>query len=175
MIKIRIHGIKDGIHEVNEIVPVSEVAGMLPEFFGNVSFVGKLRKIGKRFTITGFAECQIKLICDLSLEEYTDIISSEINVSFIADTELFLLNRENYDDPDIERAVHEDDEFFDISDDVREQLTVSIPMKRIAPQYRDKTFADLHPEFSAEINETAPDEEVQIDERWSALKKIKLN
>ncbi len=85
------------------------------------------------------------------------------------------MNKGNYDDPDTERAVHEDDEFFDISDDVREQLTVSIPMKRIAPQYRNKTFADLHPEFSAEITETISDDEVQIDERWSALKKIKLN
>lgn len=175
MIKIRIHGIKDGIHDLTEIVPVEEIEGMLPEFFGNVSFTGKMRKIGKRYTITGFAECQVRLICDLSLEEYTDTISSEINVSFIADTEMFLLSKGQYDDPDAERAVHEDDEFFDISNDVREQLAVSLPMKRIAPQYRDKSFADLHPEFSAEIAENIKEDEEQIDERWSALKKLKLN
>jgi|YNPBryulayer2012_1023412.scaffolds.fasta_scaffold28260_1 uncharacterized metal-binding protein YceD (DUF177 family) len=174
--KIRIHGIKDGIHDVREIVPVEEIEGMLPEFFGNVSFVGKMRKIGKRYTITGFAECNIRLICDLSLEEYTDTVSSEIKVSFIANTDMFLLQSGQSDDPDAERAVHEDDEFFDISNDVREQLAVSIPMKRIAPQYRNKTFADLHPEFSAEITENiSTNDEEQIDERWKALKNIKLN
>lgn len=173
--KIRIHGIKDGIHDVQEIVPVEEIDGMMPEFFGNVSFVGKMRKIGKRYTITGFAECKIKLVCDLSLEEYTDVVSSEIKVAFIADTDMFLLQGEQIDDPDAERAVHEDDEFFDISNDVREQLAVSIPMKRIAPQYRNKSFADLHPEFSAEIAEKIINEEEQIDERWKALKNIKLN
>jgi len=46
-----------------------------------------------------------------------------------------------------------------------------LPMKRIAPHYRGKSFEDIYPQFSAERPKNAKNKE--IDERWSALKKLK--
>ena len=43
-------------------------------------------------------------------------------------------------------------------------------MKRISPQYKGKTFAEICPQFSNENK----DKEV-ADERWQALKNINLN
>lgn len=177
MIKVRIHGIKDGLHDIAEDAPVSSIKDMSPEFIGDIHFEGKLRKLGKRFAITGFAECKAKLICDLSLEEYEDVISTEISVSFIADTVLFNLNgKEQEADPKAERVVHEDDEYFDLSSDVKEQLIVELPMKRVSPAFRDKSFEELHPELAGEskpIENESIDE--PVDSRWSALKNLKLN
>lgn len=174
MIKIRIHGIEDGLHNISESVPVSEIKDMSPEFFGDIKIEGKLRKIGKRFAITGFAQGTAKLICDLSLEDYEETISTEINVSFIADTVLFNLGKGKTADPSDERVVHEDDEYFDLSEDVKEQLAVELPMKRVSPKYRDKSFEELHPEYAVKSDIDEPKDE-EIDSRWSALKNIKLN
>ena len=176
MIKIRIHGIQDGVHDIAENEPSSSINDMLPEFFGDIRFEGKLRKIGKRFAITGFAYCKAKLICDLSLEEYEETISSELSVSFMADTAIYNLQKNADYDPTSERVVHEDDEFFDLSEDIKEQLAVDFPIKRISPAYRGKSFEEIHPQFAADGSETSEKESGdEIDSRWSALKNIKLN
>jgi hypothetical protein len=46
-------------------------------------------------------------------------------------------------------------------------------MKRVSPNYRNKSFEELHPEYSAQNEDDEPEEE--IDSRWSALKNIKFN
>lgn len=176
MIKVRIHGIEDGVHDISEDTPVVKMKDMMPEFFGNVHFEGKLRKLGKRYAITGFAQCTARLICDLSLEDYDEVVSSEISVSFMADTILFNLNGNKEMDPAAERVIHEDDEYFDLSEDIKEQLAVDLPMKRVSPKYRDKSFEEMHPEY-VNIIENKEDNSTDepIDTRWSALKNLKLN
>ena len=109
-----------------------------PEFFGEIKIEGLLRKYGKRFAFTGTAECKAKLICDLSLEEYEELITSELEISFMADSRLFMMRNEEDAAEADEKIVHEDDEFFDVSELVREQLALKLPMKRIAPKYREK-------------------------------------
>lgn len=174
MIKVRIRGIKDGKYPIAEEMPSSLVEDMPEEFCGNVVFEGNMRKLGKRYTVEGQAHCQAKLLCDLSLEEFYEDITADIAVSFMADTVLFNLHKEGNEDEKAERVVHEDDESFDLTDDIREQLIVNMPMKRIAPQYRGKTFEELHPELSSEANDEA-EAEAPTDERWGALKNLKLN
>ncbi len=172
MIKIRIHGIKDGQHDIKLSVPVDEIDEMFPEFFGNIDLEGKLRKIGNRFSFVGQVKCQAKLVCDLSLEEYTELIESDINVSFLADTTLFTLHGDKEVADFEEKIVHEDDEYYDISYEVSEALAVQLPMKRIAPEYRDKNLEDIYP-FVVDKQEEIPEE--PVDDRWAALKKLKFN
>lgn len=172
MIKIRIHGIKDGQHEIKMSVPVEEIDEMFPEFFGNIDLEGKLRKIGNRFSFVGQAKCQAKLVCDLSLEEYTELIETEINVSFLADTTLFMLHGDKEVAEFEEKIVHEDDEYYDISYEVNEALAVQLPMKRIAPEYREKNLEDIYP-FVVDKQEEKQEE--PVDDRWAALKKLKFN
>ena len=175
MIKIYIQGLKDGFYDIDMMNPVTDVDEIFPEFFGNITVKGKLRKFGKRFTFTGSIVCNAKLICDLSLKEYIQEIRGELNTSFLADSVLFRLHEaENSTDDETERIIHEDDKFIDISPEVREELAISIPMKRISPEFADKDFEDLYPQYSTKYKSFDP-ETVEEDQRWSVLKKLKLN
>jgi len=173
MLKILVKGIKDGEYDIDISSPVSEIEGFFPEFFGDVRFRGKLRILGKRYTVEGIAECKAHLVCDLSLEEYTETISVQISSSFYANNELYFslkgISEELRETP--EHIIHEDDKYIDISEDVRQELAIHLPMKRIAPHYRGKSFEDIYPQFSADTPKNAKNKE--IDERWSALKKLK--
>lgn len=175
MLKILVKGIKDGEYDVDISSPVEEIEGFFPEFFGEVRFRGKLRILGKRYTVEGVAECDANLVCDLSLEEYTETISVQITSSFYANNELYFslkgISEELRETP--EHIIHEDDKYIDISEDVRQELAIHLPMKRIAPKYRGKSFEDIYPQFSADIKPKGKTKE--IDERWSALKKLKNN
>jgi len=172
--KVRIHGIADGLYKIEEEMPVSKLAEMMPEFFGNIRFEGDLRVLGKRYTIIGKAQCTALLVCDISLEEYEELIETEIIIAFIADTVLFNLNNDNLPSSDGERVIHKDDEYFDLTDDIVEQLSVELPMKRVSPKYRDKSFGDIYPEFASKSTESEAAPETE-DNRWAALKNVKLN
>jgi uncharacterized metal-binding protein YceD (DUF177 family) len=173
MLKILVKGIKDGEYDIDISSPVSEIEGFFPEFFGDVRFRGKLRILGKRYTVEGIAECEAHLVCDLSLEEYTETISVQISSSFYANNELYFslkgISEELRETP--EHIIHEDDKYIDISEDVRQELAIHLPMKRIAPHYRGKSFEDIYPQFFADTPKNAKNKET--DERWSALKKLK--
>ncbi|MCX7879424.1 MAG: DUF177 domain-containing protein [Ignavibacteria bacterium] len=178
MLRILVKGIKDGVYDINLSSPVEELNGFFPEFFGEVRFQGKLRILGKRYTVIGTAECQAHLLCDLTLEEYTETISVEISSSFYANNELYYKMKgisEELRETD-EHIIHEDDKFIDITEDVRQELAINLPMKRIAPKYRDKTFEDIYPQYSANFSEktTEQNSEDDVDERWNELKKLKF-
>jgi uncharacterized metal-binding protein YceD (DUF177 family) len=179
MLKILVKGIKDGEYDVDISSPVKEIEGFFPEFFGEVRFRGKLRILGKRYTVEGIAECEAHLICDLSLEEYTETISVQITSSFYANNELYYAMQGISEElrETTEHIIHEDDKYIDISEDVRQELAIHLPMKRIAPQYRGKSFEDIYPQFSAESTQKKG-KKIQsddVDERWNELKKLKFN
>lgn len=181
MLKILIKGIKDGEYDIEISSPTEEIEGIFPEFFGNVSFVGKLRILGKRFTVVGKATCNAHLICDLSMEDYIEQIEVEIRSSFLANNELYYsmagISEELRESE--EHIIHEDDKYIDLTEDIRQELALGLPMKRIAPKYRDKSFDDIYPQYSAnkfvESKHQKKRKNQQIDERWSVLKKLKLN
>ncbi len=171
MVKIFIQGIKDGLYEIDQHVPVEEVKDIYPEFFGEIHLTGKLRKFGNRYTFTGAAECSAKLVCDVSVTEYEERIAADINVAFLADSKQKSLRYTVQNEEELgARLIGEDDKFIDISEDVREELAVNIPLKKVAPRFRDKSFEELHPEFSP-----GKEESKHIDERWSVLNKLKIN
>jgi uncharacterized metal-binding protein YceD (DUF177 family) len=62
------------------------------------------------------------------------------------DTELFLRQPNQQqrieEDPYALRLVRDDDTFVDVTADVAEELSVRLPIKRVAPQYRAMTFAE---------------------------------
>ncbi len=173
-----IQGIKDGEYDVDISSPTSAIEGFFPEFIGDVRFVGKLRILGKRYTVVGIAECDAQLTCDLSLEEFVEHIKVEIATSFFANNELYYsiqdLSKE-LKDAEV-HIIHEDEKYLDISDDVRQELAINLPMRRIAPKYRDKSFDEIYPQYSAA--HTQKDKKAsqdETDERWGPLKKLKLN
>lgn len=181
MLKILVKGLKDGEYNVDISSKAEEIDGIFPEFFGDVRFSGKLQILGKRYTVVGKAECDARLVCDLTLEEYVEHIVVEIKSSFLANNELFYrfsgINEElrEYE----EHIIHEDEKYINITNDVREELALGLPMKRVAPKYRNKSFDDIHPEYSAnkynEDKNKKKKKSQDIDERWTALQKLKFN
>lgn len=167
MLKIRIHGIKDGESDFTLEDNISNLTDLPEEFFGKITVEGKLTKIGKRYTVVGSAKCNAKLICDISLEEYIEEIIARFNYSFIVNNELYsiLKQKGEFENENGEIIVHEDDQFLDLSEELRQELILNIPMKKVAPQYRDKQLNEIYPELSIEE---------ESDPRWSELKKLKF-
>ncbi|MGB9702288.1 MAG: YceD family protein [Candidatus Kapaibacteriota bacterium] len=172
MLIVRVHGIKDGKSVLDLECDTSEIENISEEFFGKVNVHAVFTKVGKRYTLIGNAQCQAKLICDISLEEYDELINAEISYTFIANTESYMLRKDigDYETDNGEIIVHEDDQFIDISDLIRQDLLLNLPIKRVSPNYRDKSFEDLHPELSSKnIKDDV------VAERWLDLKKIKFS
>lgn len=160
-------GLKDGEYDIDLDIPVEEVPDLTEEFFGEIHIEGMLRKFAGRFTLVAEAEVQVKLICDRSLKEFIEDIEAVIKLSFKSAE----YKSDSFDENSEEIIFNADDKYLDITNEVREILTLSLPMKRVAPEYRKKDFSELYPEYSAngtEINEI-------IDDRWAPLKNLSSN
>ena len=179
MIEIYIQGIEDDSREIEIKTTAEEIEEMSPEFFGEVRLTGNLRKIGKRFAIKCRAECKANLIFDISRKEFEKLIVANITLSFTADNAMLdMIDNEDGSQEDKEnRVISEFAKSVDITKDVRDSLTVAIPMKKVAPGFENKSFEELHPELSAKADESdaiEKKEDNNLDPRWSALKNIKI-
>ena len=177
MIRIFIQGIKDGEHDIELSVPVEEIPEMLPEFSGQIRIKGKLRKSNKRYTLVGTAECSANLVCDISLKEFSENITGDFEIAFLADTKLLKNLKSNNTDEISNKekdVIHEDDKFLNITEIIREELLINLPMKRIAPELRGKDFEELYPQYSVHSLKKNKSKKDEPDERWAILKNIKL-
>lgn len=169
MLQIKTKGLKNGDYEIDETENTEKLEDLLPEFFGDIKLTGILTKSDRRLTFNGKAECDAKMFCDISGEEYIERIVADINVIFIINNELYFAQRESgqFDiDMDTEIALHEDDFFYDLTQIVRDELSLALPMKRVSPEYRGKDFAECFPQYSAKK---------EVDDRWEKLKDIKFH
>lgn len=178
MIKIDIQGMSEGKQEISLSFPVDKIDSIAEEFFGIVHINGELRKISNRYTLKLRISGRANLVCDLSLKEYIEDISTDLQLSFIADSNLYDLKHENdlnEDSDDDEILIREETKYLDITDRVIEELLVSLPMKRIAPENRNKELKDIYPEYTADNESEEEQSNTEIDERWKKLKNIKIN
>lgn len=178
MLKILIQGLKDGVYEINQVTNANSIPDIFSEFIGDIKLQGQLRKLGNKYTFTGKAECNAILTCDLSLVEFNELIVADINACFIADSSMLKLkdkNTNNYN----EYIISEDDKYIDLTNEVREELAVNLPMKRVAPQFRDKNFEELYPMYAANSKNNNSSnknkKKSEIDDRWESLRKLKFN
>lgn len=174
MLKIFIQGLKDGEYDVELSSPANKIPDLYPEFFGDIDFKGKMRVFGRRYTVIGRANCKAKLICDLSLNEFEELISTDIKVSFEGLESAGKQKSESIE-AEVNQNIIDDDKYLDLSSEIREQLEVSLPMKRIAPEYRDKDFEDIFPEFAAKLPKkgTKKTDGSEIDNRWAPLMNLR--
>jgi uncharacterized metal-binding protein YceD (DUF177 family) len=167
--KIRIHGIKDGKHNIELSDNVSNFPNTFPEFIGDVKVEGVLTKMRNRFNFTGNVQCNSKLICDISLEEFEQQISAQLELNYIVDSNLFFMKKDYSDDGSGEIVIPDDEEFVDITEDVKDILVVSLPMKKVSPKYIGKSFSEIYPQYSS-----AKKDDV-VDDRWAGLKNISFD
>ncbi len=173
MLKIYIHCIKDGEYPLElSCSPKSVNNFQADEFFGNIELTGKMIKVGNRFTVTANVSVNCKFICDRSLTEYEEVITAEFVANYLADTKLYLQKKDNIDD-DREIYIPEDEKYLDVTNEAVEALYVSIPMKKVAPEFRDKSIDEIFPEIQDHFVES--DTVIKLEEKWSKLKDLKLN
>ena len=107
------------------------------------------------------------------MAEFTERIQAPFHCDFILDTALFTeRSKESGDGTEHELiALHEEQKTIDITDIVRQELSVNLPLKRVAPEVRDKALEDL---VETKYLTSAPGTGEALDERWAALRNITL-
>lgn len=167
MILLAINGLEEGEYPFEIESPTEKIQGLSPEFHGTIRVAGTVRKYGNHYTIDALATGKATLICDLSLEEYTEEIQAPIHKVFMTDSH----NHPRKNDDDSLLIIREDDKYIDLTDEVQQEIAVQLPMKRVSPKYREKSFSELHPEHSLEGNPS----DALPNEQWAALKKISFD
>lgn len=172
MLKIQIKGLSDGTSSVELSEQTENIEGLFPEFFGEVTFSGTLQKVGNRFLVDGWLASAARLRCDVSTEMFNEQIRAKLAVHYVADTDLYHLHKNDVD-PVQPYYIHEDESHLDITEEVRQELALNLPMKRIAPSYRDRKLEELYPFLNAAENDDSEQQGAEpVDERWAALKNI---
>ncbi|MEI6090866.1 MAG: DUF177 domain-containing protein [bacterium] len=169
MLKISIRTLKDGDNSIELSENSEKIDGIFSEFFGIVDFTGIVKRQGDRYIVKGKAHCQANLICDLSNEDYIELIEVDINAVYVVNNLLYNETKDIINELHGEIYMRDDDLFIDITEEVKQELIIGLPLKRIAPAYRDKKVEDLYPDY---VNTSS---ELPEDSRWEALKKLNLN
>jgi len=171
MLKLDISGMAEGEYEFNIVEPASMLNSGYDEFIGSIILDVTINKLGNRYNLKADIKAIARMICDRSLQEFDEEIKSHLDMSFIADTKDFLAL--NGKEPKYhEVIIREDYKYIDITSYVIESLVLELPMKRIAPQFRDKDLSEIYPDVADKITD---DKHKVFDERWSKLKNLKIN
>ena len=106
----------------------------------------------------------VTLVCDITNEEFDHPIENEIKV--------LVKFGEEYDDGDEDViTIPSTDHAFNVAQLIYEDVSLSIPMKKVSPNVDDEDLEILEKYSPKETEDQAGEEE--IDPRWEALKKLK--
>jgi len=173
MIGVDINGMRDGQHVIDSTHPVSDIPGLGPEYTGTIHIDGIVVRRAPKFTVIVSCEANAHLVCDRSLEEYDEPITIDLDLDFVTDSPLANVQRKNPEalDDEMVRAIRDEDNVIDLTEDIRQELTVALPMRRVSPAHRDKNLEEIFPTI-ADTDTKGPNDETP-DGRWEALKKLK--
>ncbi len=158
MIYVDISTLSDGLHEI-VLNPTAESLDLDPETFSSIETSVRL-DIGDRQILCRIdAKADAVLICDRTLEPFTESVGGEFTVLFTEDP------GEIVADDDTIVLLDPSARSLDITEMVRDTLLLSIPLRKVAPAARD---AELQLEFGGPA-----DDAEAIDPRWEALRKLK--
>lgn len=171
MITVHIQGLQDGQVPIDITVPASSINAHAPEFVNDIRVHGTMTKVGRRYAVAAHVDATARLICDRSLEPFDEPIAVRIDLDFEVDTQRAMgrTSDDPWDDDDI-IPIREDDKEIDLTDQVRQELVVHLPMRRVAPKYRDKDIEDIYPELA---DRTSDDDVAPPDDTWAALRNLK--
>ena len=172
MISLDIVGLREGNHPFTIQSTAQDIPHLPVEYTGLITVEGVLQKHGRRYTIDATASGIAHFVCDRSLEEFDEEISAELSLSYVVDPALAAEQAGKVQEMDEEviRGIREEDKRIDITEDVRQVLAVAIPLRHVAPAYRDVPLEELHPALAPKPrgNDNEP-----VDDRWDALKNLK--
>lgn len=175
MLEISIQGKKDGVYPYSLEADVSLVAGMPSNFFGVIRVEGSWKRHRDQIIVEGSASVGASFVCDRSAEEYEEDVVAQLSVVYIVDTERWLEQRRETE-PDPPYYLPEDAQVIDLTEEIRQQLILSIPVRTIAPKYREVDLEQLYPDVvEGAVGSSVGGEKEIVDERWAALKKLKFD
>ena len=167
MLFVDIVGLKNGKHRFEIHSDVGKDYET-KELVNPVSVSGQLIVHSDNIFLNGIASTDMKLKCDLSLEDYIENIKAEIKINIIKRQDSMKVESNN-EESDNTILISDEQQKVDISEIVAQELLVKIPMKKVAPQHRGKRIEDIHPS----VNRNDDKEEGQSP--FDVLKKLNNN
>lgn len=161
--KIKISSLSEGRHNYSLDTTVEEL-GLPVEFFGEVNVQVLLEKTKEHILLRTSLSVHRHCECDRCLREYDREFYNEYHMFYIND----IRNKDLYDE-DVVTVIRNDQDFIDISGDVREYAMLAVPMKNLC---RDDCKG-LCPKCGKDLNsETCTCDIEKYDARWIALKEL---
>jgi uncharacterized metal-binding protein YceD (DUF177 family) len=172
--KIFIQGLRDGEYPVEIESKVENIPELPEELIGVVRLIGTMKILHKRYTIQAKILSRAKFICDISLEDFEEDLECDFSISLVASNVLATDKKDRDDSESSENFIFEDEKYITLTSEIREELIVNLPLKRVAPKYREKSLEDIYPQFVEKIKEKTK-KDSEFDDRWSSLKNLKFN
>ena len=166
MFKIRVIGLEEGKHILE--IQADEFSALSGDYvFENTKFTGEMLVHTNKINIKGYISANVELLCDRSGKEFTERVERDIDLVF-----KFNLKGIELLDDDIDDSLYKlEGNKLNLNDLMYEELILAIPLKKIAPEYRDIEFDKLFPKYSAkEVKE-----EKKENSAWNELKKLNFN
>ena len=162
---IFIQGFKDGEYNVDESCYAQDIAEIAEEFIGKVRVRGTLRKLMQRFILEAEIEATAQLVCDVSLEEFEEKVTVPLRATYHIGASDTVADEHNN-----VFVISDESKYIELDNVVREELVLGLPLKRIAPYWREH-------EWQPPINDiTITDEDApSADGRWAVLKNMLNN
>lgn len=158
MFLINIKGLGNGKHKI-ELNPQRLENDKFPEISNDIIISGSLDILDERIIFNGKVKTELNLVCDLSLENYNETIDFDFKINVVQSSNESDIN-------DLNSITMKDENSFDITDYILQEIAVRIPMKKVSPKHKNKNINDIYPELN---KETTP------NNNWEKLKNLKLN
>ncbi|AFK03427.1 protein of unknown function DUF177 [Emticicia oligotrophica DSM 17448] len=169
---INIQGLEEKVHsfEFEGDDKFFEAFGQVFISKGNFKAIVKLTKNATLLQLDFDIKANIELICDRSLEPFEEPI--ELKERYI-----FKYGDHHEEITDEIEMIPFGQATINIAQHIYDFICVSLPMKKLHPRFRDDDFdEDGLLVYSSDPEEEKPEEkEQEIDPRWAALAKLKMN
>ena len=161
--KIRISQLAEGHHTI-KATESPRLLGLedAERYNQNVDVIVEIDKRGSTLYIQEIIHTVARFQCDRCLEQFSQQLDSDFRVVYSSDRAFVEL------DEDI-RFLTPDQGEIDISEDIRETILLSVPIKLLCRS----DCKGLCPQCGANLNsESCTCQGPQVDPRWEALKKL---
>lgn len=140
MLFLNVHSLSNGKHNV-EIEGKAEGEFDTEKLNSLITVKGTLLVHNDKFMFTGTATTKANLTCDLSMEQYEELLETNLEITVLKGV------KEEYQTEEDENTIYigEEEKKANITDIVVQELLVKIPMKKVAPKYRGKELDEIYP------------------------------
>jgi uncharacterized protein len=164
--KIQVGGLSEGLHTYSFTISPGDL-GLPPEFNQDVSVEAELEKSGGEFLLRARVSNGATWECDRCVAQFSRPASSEYQMYYISQG----ADAARYDPVELQ-ALPAGVTVIDITDDVRQTVLLSVPLKRVCRE----DCRGLCPHCGKNLNEgpcgCVP---TLVDGRWDKLKELQNN